>query len=138
MNTYKGESGENLFNNLELGVEVDNIPIRKWFHVALRVENRNFDVYVNGVLYKRKILGSLPRQNYGDVHLSQEGRVKGAGSAESSGIYGFNGELSSLRYFNSALNPVEISNIVRVGPNMCTDEANAEYPPYFSSRWYNI
>ena len=26
---------------------------------------------------------------------------------------GFHGEISSLRYFNSALNPVEIGNIVK-------------------------
>ena len=85
---------------------------------------------------KRKVLKSLPRQNYGDVHVS--GKSKIMNSTEKTRDYGFSGELSSLRYFNSALNPVEISNIVKVGPNMCTDESAQEYPPYFSDNWYDI
>lgn len=131
MNTYSGETVNSDFDKIEDGIEIENIPIRKWFHVALRIENKNFDVYVNGILYKRKVLSSLPRQNYGDVHISQL-------SDGGNGMNGFNGEISSLRYFNSALNPVEINNIVKVGPNMCTDDEAAEYPPYFSSRWYKI
>lgn len=134
MNTYKGlGDGGGLIDE---NVVIKNIPIRKWFHVALRLENKNFDSYVNGILHTRKVLKSLPRQNYGDVHVSEKGKIIGGTSTTTE--YGFSGELSSLRYFNSALNPVEISNIVKVGPNMCTDESAQEYPPYFSDNWYDI
>lgn len=134
MNTFSGQ----IENDLKVDGEtvIEDIPIRKWFHVALRVEQRNFDVYVNGVLYKRRVLPSLPRQNYGDIHLAQSDMCdsgNGCGNEQ-----GFQGELSSLRYFNNALNPVEIGNIVKVGPNMCADDSDAQYPPYFSTRWYNL
>jgi hypothetical protein len=134
MNTFSGQ----IENDLKVDGEtiIEDIPIRKWFHVALRVEQKNFDVYVNGILYKRRVLPSLPRQNYGDIHLAQSDMCdsgNGCGNEQ-----GFQGEISSLRYFNNALNPVEIGNIVKVGPNMCADDSSSQYPPYFSTRWYNL
>ena len=115
-------------DDMEDTIEIGNIPTGKWVNVIIRAKDKQLDVYINGQLTKRLILDSLPRQNYGDIHLSQRGLNAG---------YGFNGEISSLRYFNSALNPVEINSIVRVGPNMCTDDANSTKPPYFSHKWYN-
>tara|TARA_A100001011_G_scaffold373220_1_gene432402 strand:- start:938 stop:1909 length:972 start_codon:yes stop_codon:yes gene_type:complete len=130
-NTFKGNTAsaeEGGLDGLEKTTVIESLPIRKWIHVAIRVENKNFDVYVNGVLANRRVLESLPRQNYGNVYLGQR---------DSTNVeFGFRGEISSLRYFNNALNPVEINNIVRVGPNMCTDESAAQYPPYLSHKWY--
>lgn len=134
MNTFSGEASDNLKVDGETIIE--NIPLRKWFHVAMRVEQKTFDVYVNGVLYKRRVLPSLPRQNYGDVHIAQADMCDGGNGCGNEN--GFQGEISSLRYFNSALNPVEIANIVKVGPNMCTDDTAAQYPPYFSPKWYSL
>ena len=54
------------------------------------------------------------------------------------GINYFPGEISALRYFNSALNPVEIASISRSGPNMCSDSSKPGPPPYFSNRWYTV
>jgi len=130
-NTYSGEIADinqGGIGNIEKTTVIGNIPIRKWIHVAIRVENKNLDVYINGILSKRRVLPSLPRQNYGNVYLAQTDSSKTE--------FGFKGEISSLRYFNSALNPIEITNIVRVGPNMCTDDSMSQYPPYFSQRWY--
>tara|TARA_B110000967_G_scaffold208360_1_gene260284 strand:- start:1581 stop:2513 length:933 start_codon:yes stop_codon:yes gene_type:complete len=125
VNTFSGEvSGK----EVEKETVIDNIPMRKWIHVAIRIEQKNLDTYINGILTKRRVLPSLPRQNYGDVYIGQKGSDKDD--------FGFSGELSSLRYFNSALNPIEINNIVKVGPNMCTDDSMSQYPPYFSQRWY--
>lgn len=115
-------------NDLEDMITIGKLPTGKWINTIIRVKDKQVDAYINGQLSKRMVLNSLPRQNYGDIHLSQKGQNAG---------YGFNGEISSLRYFNSALNPVEINSIVRVGPNMCTDSANKETPPYFSHTWYN-
>ena len=115
-------------DNMEDMITIGNLPTGKWINVVIRVKDKQLDVYINGNLTKRLILESLPRQNYGDVHLSQRGKNTG---------YGFNGEISSLRYFNSALNPVEINSIVRVGPNMCSEDTNSAKPPYFSHKWYN-
>ena len=130
-NTFRGNTAsvaEGGLDGLEKTTIIKHIPIRKWIHVAIRVENKNFDVYVNGVLSNRRVLDSLPRQNYGNIYLGQRD--------SKNTDYGFQGEISSLRYFNSALNPVELSNIVKVGPNMCADDSSAQYPPYFSHKWY--
>ena len=34
---------QNTYNNILENVEVDNIPMNKWFHLAIRVENKNMD-----------------------------------------------------------------------------------------------
>jgi len=127
LSTFTGNIGGDR-DGLEDMITIGKLPTGKWINVIIRVKDKQFDAYINGQLSKRIILKSLPRQNYGDIHLSQKGENAG---------FGFNGEISSLRYFNSALNPVEINSIVRVGPNMCTDSANKETPPYFSHTWYN-
>lgn len=105
-------------------IDIDNIPIQKWFHVALRLQNTVLDVYVNGVVVNRLLLNNTPKQNYGNVYVCQNG--------------GFSGKLSNLRYYSRALNVFEINNIVSSGPNM---KVAADMKPiggfdYLSSRWY--
>jgi hypothetical protein len=127
INTFKGDDGGSE-QNLEKSTVIKSIPFGKWLHIAMVVKQKNFDVYVNGQLASRRILKSLPMQNYGGTHISQRGY--------NTEQYGFNGEISSLRYFNSALNPVEITSIAKSGPNMCSDSSKPGPPPYFSNRWY--
>lgn len=107
-------------------VDIINVPIKKWVNVVIRVENRVMDVYVNGTLTKRMDLESIPRQNFSDVYLCQNG--------------GFAGSLSDLRYFNKSLNVFQINGIVGQGPNLKTSaESDTEnkYPYYLSPNWYS-
>ena len=46
----------NTYNNIEERVEVDNIPLKKWLFIAVRVEGRTLDIYVNGMIAARHIL----------------------------------------------------------------------------------
>ena len=106
-------------------IDIDNIPIQKWFHVALRLQNTVLDVYVNGVVVNRLLLNNTPKQNYGNVYICQNG--------------GFSGKLSNLRYYSRALNVFEINNIVSSGPNM---KVAADMKPiggfdYLSTQWYS-
>ena len=78
-------------------IDINDIPIKKWFNTTIRVENRVMDVYINGTLTKRKDLESIPRQNFSDVYVCQAG--------------GFSGKLSDLRYFNKSLNVFEINDL---------------------------
>ena len=105
-------------------IDIDNIPIKKWFHVALRLQNTVLDVYVNGVVVNRLLLNNTPKQNYGNVYVCQNG--------------GFSGKLSNLRYYSRALNVFEINNIVSSGPNMkvASDMNPVGGFDYLSSRWY--
>lgn len=110
-------------------IDITGVPIKKWFNTTIRVENRVMDVYINGTLTKRKDLESIPRQNFSDVYVCQNG--------------GFAGKLSNLRYFNKSLNVFEINAIVNSGPTLTpaeTDDASdkglSNYN-YLSSSWYS-
>ena len=109
-------------------VVANNIPIGKWFHVALRLENTLLDLYINGVLSARTVLQDVPKQNYGDVTVC--------------GNNGFSGQLSNLRYYNYALNVFQIGSIAWWGPTTTASsfgnalQANNGYT-YLSSAWYN-
>jgi hypothetical protein len=105
-------------------IDIDNIPIKKWFHVSLRLQNTVLDVYVNGVVVNRLLLKNTPKQNYGNVYVCQNG--------------GFSGKLSNLRYYSRALNVFEINNIVSAGPNMkvASDMNPVGGFSYLSSQWY--
>ena len=113
------------FDNPNASIDVDNIPVNKWFNVIIRVENTVMDVFVNGDLAKRLPLKSVPFQNYGDVNVAING--------------GFNGNLSSLRYYNTALGTRAIQNIVSSGPNLTVLGASGGAPgtmDYLSMRWF--
>lgn len=112
------------YGDSNTSVVIDNMPIKKWIHLAVRLQNKVVDVYVNGVLSKRIVLNNVPKQNYSDVYIAQNG--------------GFNGKLSNLRYYNSALNVFELNRIVRKGPNLTVKDANlnTDYFTYLSNYWY--
>uniref|UniRef100_A0A6C0K1V9 LamG-like jellyroll fold domain-containing protein n=1 Tax=viral metagenome TaxID=1070528 RepID=A0A6C0K1V9_9ZZZZ len=114
-------------------MNIDNIPLKKWFHLLIRLQNNNIDVYMNGVISAHKILDNVPKQNYYDVFVCDHG--------------GFNGSLSNLRYYASALNIFSINAIVSAGPNLspstspAVGASNSAKAPkygasYLSSLWY--
>jgi len=131
--TYKPNSltvvmDTNDINNTSI-LAIDNIPLRKWVHVAIRLENTIMDVYINGVISGRTVLTSVPKQNYNDVNICQNG--------------GFSGKVSNLRYYGYALNVFEINGIVAYGPDTTTsgssgvgNAANGNYT-YLSNSWYS-
>ena len=104
-------------------VDIPNIPFRKWIHLAIRLQNKILDVYINGTLKKRVAFKNVPKQNYGDVWVAQNG--------------GFDGNISNLRYFDRALNAFQISNITMLGPNMkpVPDVVDTS-SDYLSGKWY--
>ncbi len=112
----------NTFNNVLEEVEIKDIPINKWINVVLRCQGRKMDTYVNGTIVHRHVFNSVPKQNYGDVWVTQRG--------------GFDGMLSSLRYFSHALTGVEVENLVKAGPNLTADDSLKIFPPYFALRWF--
>jgi|UniRef100_A0A6C0M0V3 hypothetical protein len=114
------------FNSKDKSVDVGNIPINKWFNVIIRVENTVLDVFMNGDLAKRLPLESVPFQNYGDVNVAINN--------------GFNGAISSLRYYNSVLGTRAIANIVSEGPKLNAIGASGGAPgimDYLSMRWFH-
>ena len=112
----------NTFNNVIEEVEIKDIPINKWINVVLRCQGKKMDTYVNGTIVNRHVFNSVPKQNYGDVWVTQRG--------------GFDGMLSSLRYFSHALTGVEVEELVKSGPNLTADDSLKIFPPYLALRWF--
>jgi hypothetical protein len=107
-------------------IDVDQIPIRKWVNVIIRLENTMIDVYINGTISGRLNLPLVPKQNYNDINVCQGG--------------GFSGNLSDLRYFDRALSVIEINNIYYWGPTLTSSEtptsSTANGSNYLSTLWY--
>ena len=112
-------------NDTNTIIDVENVPLKKWFHVAIRATNINVDVYINGIVVSRLEMSNTPKQNFGDVYICQNG--------------GFMGQLSSLRYFNNALNVFEINNLVASGPKMNSVDTTPTDGgfKYLSNYWYS-
>jgi hypothetical protein len=112
-------------NNKGGNITIPNIPIQKWLNITIRVKHKYLDVYINNNIVHRHIFeGAPPKQNYGNVYVSNQG--------------GFSGLISNLRYFNRSITGIEVANIVKDGPNLQSagDDALATMPPYLSMRWY--
>lgn len=108
-------------------IVIPNIPIGKYFHLALRCQNKYVDVYINGTIVYRTNLVNVPKQNYYDIKVCGKG--------------GFNGNLSNLRYFSYALSVIDINGIVMSGPNLSVysgsgASGNSGYS-YLSTSWYS-
>ena len=114
----------NTYSSVIETLEVDNIPMKTWFLISIRVKDKTLDVYINNNVAARHVFESVPKQNYGDVYVSQNG--------------GFNGKISNLRYYDHALSGIEIEHIVRNGPNLKSSGTGGIniFPPYLSMRWF--
>ena len=107
---------------------VKDIPLRKWFHCVIRIENTELDVYINGAIVARAQLQDVPKQNYENVNICKNG--------------GFNGNLADLQYFNKAISIFQINNMVSWGRNKSSANENASgdasgFPYYLSNIWYS-
>jgi len=112
----------NTFGSMNEQVEIDDIPLNKWINVAIRIEGKIMDVYINGKISKRHIFDAVPMQNYGDTYVNANG--------------GFSGMISDLWYHNRALNGVELLDIVNKGPSLSAQDDIKIFPPYLSLKWY--
>jgi len=108
-----------------LVIDISNLPT-EYFHLAIRCQNTYMDAYINGNLVKRQNLMNVPKQNYYDIAVCP--------------MNGFNGLLSNLQYFSSALSVIDINAIVRKGPNtkdITQSSYNANSVNAISTSWYN-
>ncbi len=93
---------------------IPNIPLQKWVHIAYVLNNRTNDVYVNGKLERSCAFRNVPKLNNAKLRiLPRMPKYKNVG---------FLGQLSSVRYFSSALRPVDVVNIYGDGPNVTQNQ----------------
>jgi hypothetical protein len=116
----------NTFSTIDENVTVTNIPRNKWINVIIRCQNRKIDVYMNGLIAQSIQLSSVPKQNYGSVHVALNN--------------GFPGFISNLWYYNYALTIGEIQRLNNYGPSLQLMNGSGKYDltksDYLSLRWY--
>lgn len=116
MNTYDIVSEE---------IVVNAIPLNKWFNLTICCVNKSLDIYINGIIVNSHQLISVPKQNYGDVFVCNNG--------------GFSGNLSNLIYYNKAISLKTIQQIVASGPNfkaITSSKTNQRDYNYLAIDWY--
>jgi hypothetical protein len=116
----------NTYNSMTETMVVPNIPRNKWLNVVIRCQNTKVDVYVNGLIAQSRQLKSVPKQNYGSIHVAANG--------------GFPGFISNLYYYSYALSISEMQRLNNAGPNLTLTQNGGKYevtaPDYLSLRWY--
>lgn len=124
------ENTDGVGNNSVQILDITEIPLQKWFNVCIRLQNVILDVYLNGTNSGRIIMPYVPRQNYNDINICQNG--------------GFNGNISDLRYFDHALSVYEINSLIWKGPNLTLNTTSVSSTGttysnginYMSNLWY--
>ena len=119
--------------------EIPNIPVGKFFHLAIIVRNMNVDIYINGNVAHRMTLNSVPRQNFGDVYVfKNESFSDEANSPDDpfTVVGAATGLISSLTYTGYALNYEQIDSMVRNGPSTKHVSATQNLPPYLADNWW--
>lgn len=119
--------------------ELPNIPVGKFFHLAIIVRNMNVDIYINGNVAHRMTLNSIPRQNFGDVYVFKNESFSDATTSPDSPftvVGAATGLISSLMYTGYALNYEQIDSMVRNGPSTKLVSATQNLPPYLADNWW--
>lgn len=106
------------FGNVQ-NIVIPNIPASKWLHIAIVVDQRSVDVYVNGILRKHQELTQLPEQNNANV-------ITGPG---------WDGVIGNLVYYTRALSTSEIQLLASKAPpdDLRTKVGSGNY---FDKSWY--
>jgi hypothetical protein len=82
---------------------VKNVPIQKWVQIAIIIENRNVDVWVNDVLYSSKLLSNMPKIDDSlPLYVNRNG--------------GFGGYISKFYFYDKPLSKRFIQFMFSFGP----------------------
>lgn len=94
--------------------KVSGVPLQKWVHVIVTINNRTLDVYIDGKLTRTCIIPGVPQPGLNsDLYIS--------GTKYNPG---FSGKISDVKMINYAINPTQANYLYRKGNSM-------------SSNWFN-
>jgi hypothetical protein len=120
--------------------EIPNIPIGKFFHLAIVVRNMTVDVYINGNVVHRMTMSSVPKQNFGDLYVFKTEAFSDQSTASPDEVFSVlgaaQGLISTLQYTGYALNYEQIDRMVRSGPSTKLVSATQNLPPYLADNWW--
>jgi hypothetical protein len=134
----------NATNTWNKYVDVENIPLKKWFHLAIVCRKNAVEVYLNGNLSKKlNFEGSIPYQNFGNYYVFSQRKLSlTKARVPSVDEEGFNilgridGMISRLDYFSYALSFTEINAILNQGPSTYIVSATQNKPPYLADTYW--
>lgn len=144
----------NCFKTWANFVEVENIPVDKWFHLVVSVKGNQVYVYINGNIKSKVTLpdSTPPYQNYGDVYVFNTRRLTlpstlpsntsdpaFAGGAMSGGLPfmgSAKGYVSRVFYFGYSLTYTEIQSLMNLGPSNVMEGVDLSISPYLADRWW--
>jgi hypothetical protein len=81
---------------------VENIPLQRWFHLVIVINETAVEVYIDGKLYKTVVLESLCRTNSFPMYVNMNS--------------GFDGLINELRYYPYPLKPMDVYAMYSRGP----------------------
>jgi hypothetical protein len=146
----------NCYDTWDNAVDIENIPVDKWFHLTLTCKGNTQFVYINGNL-KSKLPTSNntpPYQNYGNVYAFNNRKLtinKATTPSLNDDMVNdpndpltsltFNGPIrgmiSRVFYFSYALTYTEIQSLLNMGPSNTVDGGDSmEITPYLSDTWW--
>lgn len=81
---------------------VENVPLQRWFAVAVTVFQRNVDIYIDGRLVKSCVLPGVPKPVLGDVLIGDD-------------TNGFSGSVCNLKTYTGMLGPTDAQAYAAAG-----------------------
>ncbi len=135
----------NTYRNAYTYMDVENIPVRKWFHCALLCRKNSLEIYINGNLRKKlPFEGTLPYQNFQNLICFSPLKKTVLGSQVPSLGQGtdlrfdgsFRGNMSNLVYLAYAASFTEIQNLLDLGVSKKTLSSEMDKPPYLVDTYW--
>ena len=114
----------NTYREVAEYMDIPNIPIQKWVHLTVVCKDRSLLIYINGQLRSKKLLSSIPKQNYGDLYINSFG--------------GFSGYISRMVYHDFALSSIDVKKHIAEGPSKAPCPGTNITPPYLSTNWWQL
>jgi hypothetical protein len=145
-----GKNSLRIFQNNTLTwynyIDIDDIPIGKWFHLVVLVKNNATEIYVNGnIAGKITNNNAIIYQNYQNLYVFTDderytfnnGRYPSMPIGDEYIVHGkAKGYISRFYYYSYALSYTEIQDLMNMGPNPVILTSNQDKPPYFIDNWW--
>lgn len=133
----------NTANSWNNTAKVDNIPIDKFFHLAIILTGSYMDIYINGNVANRVKFNAVPKINFGPVFILNPRKFPDSPSVPKSisDVFVVDGAakamISRLQYFAYAMNSSQIDSLYRQGPSSKISGSGVlQTPPYLADTWW--
>ena len=143
----------NSYDTWDDWMDIDNIPVDKWFHFVVSCKGNKIYIYINGNLKSKIALSgnTPPYQNYGNVYAfstrkltltkSNTSSLENTDSTSTGMIFNgcVKGQISRVYYFSYALSYSEIQTLMKMGPSSTLIGANSSNgldSQYLADTWW--